>query len=179
VDPVIAAVTTTQGAFYIAGAAVELLGIALIASPDLVPGARRFSRWLAPRWRSIENRIRRLLHLRPRSITHSVEVAGTIETAGSLSAVTSVAADADLEQKVEFLLRRDREEQQEINTLSERFESLERESARRLDELREQMEEHVSSELSSALADYRPVRIVGAVAVAAGLGLATAGNFLG
>src|SRR6266498_2277867 len=77
----LAGVTPGQGALYAIGAASELLGIGLVAAPDLVPGARRFSRWLGPRWRTIENRLRRRLHLPLRSITHSVEMTGTVVAA--------------------------------------------------------------------------------------------------
>jgi hypothetical protein len=52
------------------------------------------------------------------------------------------------------------------------------EAPQRLDELRERMEEHVSTELTAALAEYRPARIIGTVFVATGLALATAANFI-
>jgi hypothetical protein len=84
----------------------------------------------------------------------------------------------DLERKVEFLLRRDEEAQRGINDLTARVASLEQESRRRLEELRGRMEAHVSTELSTAVAEYRPARIIGTIAVAIGLALATAGNLV-
>jgi hypothetical protein len=40
------------------------------------------------------------------------------------------------------------------------------------------METHVSNELTTALAEYRPARIIGTIAVAIGLALATVANFI-
>jgi hypothetical protein len=174
----IAEVTASQKALYAAGAFVELLGIALVASPDLVPGARRLSRWIAPRSRRFENRLRSLVGLRPRTIGHTTEVTGTIASGASVSAVVSVDPGASLERKVDFLLRRAEEAQRAENALTERVASLERESRRRLDELRERMEAHVSTELGAALAEYRPARIIGTIFVATGLALATIANFI-
>jgi hypothetical protein len=175
----IAEVTPAQGALYAGGAFVELVGIGLLAAPDLVPGARRLSRWIAPRWRTFENRVRRLLRLRGRNVVVTVGGAGSLGLAGSVSAVTSVSEDATLERKVDFLLRRDQEAQKQANAQAERIATLERESEKKLAELREQMETHVSTELATAAAEYRPARIIDAVAVAVGLGLATTGNFIG
>jgi len=176
----LAGVTPGQGALYAIGAASELLGIGLVAAPDLVPGARRFSRWLGPRWRTIENRLRRRLHLPLRSITHSVEMTGTVGASGSLSAVVSIGTAATtLEEQVAFLLRRNEEAQKEVNAVVERVAAIEQDLPRRLDELREGFETRLESELAAALTEYRPARIIGAGLVALGLGLATAGNFLG
>jgi hypothetical protein len=175
----VVAVTTLQGIFYVAGAVSEFVGIALVASPDLVPGARGLSRRIAPWLRTFENSVRRLFRLRGRNVVVTVGAAGSVGLTGSVSAVTSVAEDATLERKVDFLLRRDQEAENQANAQAERIATLERESAKKLAEVREQMETHVSTELAAASAEYRPARIIGALAVAIGLGFATAGNFLG
>jgi hypothetical protein len=171
-------VTATQATLYSFGAFLELIGIVLVASPDLVPGARRFSRWLAPRLRRVENRLRRLLRLRGRNIVINAEPATVVVSAGNVSFSKSVSADATLERKVEFLLQRDQEAQSAANELGERVSAIERESPRQLDELRERMEAHVSTELVAALAEYRPARVIGTIALAIGLGLATAANLI-
>jgi hypothetical protein len=67
----------------------------------------------------------------------------------------------------------------QANAQADRVATLERESEKKLAELREQMETHVSTELAAAAAEYRPARILGAAAVVVGLGLATSGNFIG
>jgi hypothetical protein len=175
----VVAVTALQGFCYAAGAFSEFVGIALVASPDLVPGARRLSRGVAPWLRTFENGVRRLLRLPGRNVVVTVGAAGSLGLTGSVSAVKSVAEDATLERRVDFLLQRDQEAQKQANAQAERIATLERESAKKLAEAREQMETHVSSELVAASAEYRPARIIGALAVLIGLGLATAGNFLG
>jgi hypothetical protein len=171
-------VTAAQATLYTVGASLELIGIVLIASPDLVPGARRLSQWLAPRLRRIENRVRRLLRLRGRNIVINVEPGTIVMSAGNLSLTKSVSADAPLERKVEFLLQRDQEAQRDSNALAERVATIERESPRRLDEVQERMETHVSTELAAALAEYRPARVIGTIALAIGLALATAANLI-
>jgi hypothetical protein len=59
-----------KASLYIVGAVVELGGILLVASPDLVPGSLRFAAWARPRLRRLENRIRRLIRARPPSGRH-------------------------------------------------------------------------------------------------------------
>ncbi len=105
---------------------------------------------------------------------------GTVGASGSLSAVVSIGTAATtLEEQVAFLLRRNEEAQKEVNAVVERVAAIEQDLPRRLDELREGFETRLESELAAALTEYRPARIIGAGLVALGLGLATAGNFLG
>ncbi len=163
---------------YIVGAVFELGGIMLSVSPDLVPGARRFSAWLEPRWRRLESRLRRLLRLGGRTHVIQVADAGVIAAGGRVSAIVTVDPEAALEAKVEFLLRRDRERQAALGDLAERVEDVERESVDRDDALSERMQTHVAESLGRAAAEYRPIRIIGAIALAVGLALATAGNFV-
>jgi hypothetical protein len=163
---------------YIVGGLFELFGILLAVSPDLVPGARRLSAWLDPRWRRLENRIRRLLHMRPRPHVVSVGAIASISAAGTVSAIVTVSPETDLGAKVEFLLRRDREDQEAFGHLDERVRQLERESEASLDALRERMETHLAESLNLAASEYRAIRVIGAVALAVGLALATAGNFV-
>lgn len=168
-----------RATLYILGAAFELFGIILVASPDLVPGARRFSRWIAPRWRRFENRLRRLLRLPGRNIVVDAGAATLVLSAGSVSAVTSVNDEATLERKVDFLLRRDQEAQRQTNELAQRLSSMESELVRRHDELRGQMEEHVSTKLDAAFSEYRAARVIGTGLLAIGLTLTTIGSFVG
>jgi hypothetical protein len=108
----------------------------------------------------------------------NAEPGTVVVSAGDLSFSKSVAVDAPLERKVEFLLQRDQEAQSAANALAERVGTIERESPRRLDELQERMEAHVSTELAAALAEYRPARVIGTIALAIGLALATAANLI-
>jgi hypothetical protein len=166
-----------QAALYILGALCELLGIVLIAAPDLVPGAVRASRWTRLHWRRIENRIRRLLGLPLRSIVHTVGMADTIEIAGRIAATKSTSA-LTIDEKVEFLLRRDQEAQRDVNDLRGSVADLEAETSRRLDEFRDELKTYVDNELVASEADYKIARIGGTIALAIGLTLTTIGNFV-
>jgi hypothetical protein len=163
--------------FYIVGALCEMLGIILVATPDLVPGAVRLAHWMRVHWRPTENQIRRLLGLPLRSIVHTVGMAGTIELAGRISAIKSTGA-ATIEEKVEFLLRRDQEAQRDVNDLRGRVEDLEAETSRKLGELRDELMTRVADARTAAQADYRTARIGGTITLAIGLALTTIGNFV-
>ena len=95
----------------------------------------------------------------------------------SAGLTTYVDENASLEEKVEFLLRRDRDAQRIENDLGRRLRAIEEEAPRRLEELRAGMEQHVATTLEDAFGEYRPLRAFGAFLLAAGLGLVTAGNF--
>jgi hypothetical protein len=164
-------------ALYVIGAAAEFAGILLVASPDLVPGARRLSQWLSrslgPTW----NRVRRWLRLPPRTYYIHAK-AGTISVSGSIAGVKKSNPEGTPEQQIAFLLQRDQEAQEAHNLLEARVSAIERESPRQLQELRGEVEQHFGTELDRARAEYRAARVVGTMLVAIGLGFATAGNFL-
>jgi hypothetical protein len=104
---------------------------------------------------------------------------GTITLTGSAAElVVSAAPDTPVEEKVEYLLRREREAQERLNAHDERLCAIEEHLPKRLDELRAETEEHVAGELSAAESRYRPLRFVGALLLAAGLALTAAGNFV-
>lgn len=160
----------------VVGAFLELVGIVLVGSPDLFPGAQQLSEWIARQvdrgWRWV---LRAFGRVRPR--THSVHLSGGIELGGHVSAFVSTSAES-VEEKVEFLLRRDREHQQDIGELKRKVGELERESAKRLERLRADLEEQIRAEIAAAHGEYLPLRIVGAFALAAGLVCVTAGALM-
>lgn len=105
-------------------------------------------------------------------------MAGEVDVAGSFAPIVSVNPDATPEEKIEFLLRQDQERQRDVNELRERVQMLERESSKRLAELGSRMERYVVEALAEAASSYRPVRVIGSIALAIGLGLTSAGNFV-
>jgi hypothetical protein len=165
-----------KAALYIVGALFELGGIVLIAAPDLVPGALRLAGRANRRWRPIENRIRRVLRLRPRRYVGSATLTGGIEFAGRISAVKGTSATT-LEEKVEYLLRRDEEAQRATNEIRDAVADVRVEVARTLDELRDELRAHVAREITASDGAYRTARIAGTIALSLGLLLATLGNF--
>jgi hypothetical protein len=162
---------------YVTGAVLELGGILLVAWPDLLPYAARASQALRVAAERIGDRLRRLLR-RPRHQVVHMGAADAVAIANSISVVVSPNPDATLEERVEYLLRREEEAQAKLNAHDERLRAIEKHVPERLDELRAETQEHVASELSAAESRYRPLRFVGALLLAVGLGLTTAGNFL-
>jgi hypothetical protein len=166
-----------RATFYVTGAVLELGGILLVAWPDFLPYAARASRALHALAERLGDRLRRLLR-RPRHKVVHVGAGGAVAATGSISGVVSVSNQGSLEDRVEFLLRREEATQQKLNAHDERLRAIEENVPERLDELRAETEEHVANELSAAESRYRPLRFVGALLLAAGLGLTTAGNFV-
>jgi hypothetical protein len=158
---------------YIVGAFFEMLGIVLIGAPDLVPGAISLAGWARVQWRALQRR----LGFQGGGGTTTGPLQARIEMRGKATISTGGGAMTTLDEKVSYLLRRDRETQRDTNALRARVEDLEGNLARRLEELRGDMKTHVEDELTAAQADWRTARIGGTVALAFGLVLTTLGNF--
>lgn len=94
----------------------EFFGVALVATPELVPIFAAASSAIASLWRRFKAWLRRVADAvrrrlgRPRAHFISVSPAGSVATAGDLSARVSTSATT-LEEKVEYLLRRDQDVQ--------------------------------------------------------------------
>ena len=164
--------------FLVLGALLELLGIILVASPDLVPWALRLVRWIRPRWRQIENRVRRRLGRSARGIAYEDSATVDMKLTISASGEVDFDPDASLEDKVAFLLRRSVESQRETNALAQRVTAIETDAPNRIAELRAEMEAHVARALATAREDYRIARISGALVLATGLALTTVANLV-
>jgi hypothetical protein len=78
----------------------------------------------------------------------------------------SVGEGASPEEKIAYLLNRERWAQERISNLETRLADVE---SKRLDELRAEVERHVSEAIAEAEGRYRPLRIGGGVALIAGL----------
>lgn len=166
-----------RATLFIVGAFFELAGILLVASPDLVPQAERASRWLGARYRRAVNRLRRLIG-RPRTQFHSIGAAGEASAAADLSIRKTISQDASLEEKVDFLLRRDQEAQRDVNEVRKQIARIERESPERIEELRSEMKQHVADVLAATHREHLPLRLVGIVALVLGLACVTVANFV-
>jgi hypothetical protein len=170
-------VSTGAAVLLIVGALVELTGIVLVGSPDLLPQAQRFSEWLQRRVRRACDRVMRLLG---RPVVHTASARLGVSVAGGVSArgIVSVAADASLENKVAFLLRRDEQTQGRLDDLTEALQALTDDVARGLSEQRASMEAYIADTLSAAHQVYLPLRLLGVVLLTVGLGCVTAASFV-
>jgi hypothetical protein len=159
---------------YIAGAFLELGGILLVGWPDVLPYAERVSR----RLRSIAERIVRRTLGRPRAYAIHAEAGSVIMTGASLSGTVSVDPGASLEDRVNYLLRRDKAAQEKMGAFDKRLRTMEEDVPKRFDELCAETQQHVADEIRAAEWRYRPLRFVGALALGLGLALTTIANFL-
>ena len=105
--------------------------------------------------------MRRRLHLPLHAQVIGVG-AGAITLTGRARVRAEVSIDpgADIERRVEFLLRREQENQRALGLLGERLEDLEHESGENLIRLREGMEAHVTDALTETGAAYRAAIIL-------------------
>jgi len=159
---------------YVSGALLELGGILLVGWPDVLPYGERASLWL----RSTAERIVRRALGRPRAYAMHAEAGGVIMTGASISGTVSVDPGASLEDRVNYLLRRDNATQEKVGVLDKRLRTMEENVPKRFDQLRAETERHVAGEISAAEWRYRPLRFVGALALGLGLALTTIANFL-
>jgi hypothetical protein len=169
--------STSAAVLLVVGASMELAGIVLVGSPDLFPQAQRVSEWLRLRGQRIYERVRRVLG---RPVHQTVTGSAGLATAVGLSGrgIVSVAADASLEDKVAFLLRRDEQTQGRLADLAESVSALRDETATTLSQERTRMEMHVAHSLREAHEAYLPLRLLGVLLLTLGLGCTTAANFL-
>jgi hypothetical protein len=163
--------------FYIAGAVLELGGIMLVGWPDVLPYAARVSRWLRSTTRRLVDPLRRALGLRRGHVVQVASAGGVTVGGFPASGIVSLTPDATLEEQVAYLLRREQEAQVKLNALDDRLRGMEDRVPKRLDALRAETEQHVADEISAAESRYRPLRFVGALALALGLALTTIANF--
>jgi hypothetical protein len=150
------------------GIVLEFFGVALVGAPDLVPGARRLSGWLARGWERVTRRVLRAVGVR-RAHHVSTGVAAEYDIAGHAAGLVHAPSAGTLEDKVAFLLGRDEATQGALQELNDRVVELEKETERRLDAEREAMEAFVGEALAAEDARYRWARILGAVLLVAGL----------
>lgn len=166
----------TSIGLFVGGGVLELAGIILVGSPDLFPWARRLSAGLRRQGGALEARFLALIGRR-RDVAVHAGVASAVALGGRVSLLKAPGEAATLEEKVDFLVRRDKEAQDRENALGHKIEDLEAELDQRVSTLRDEMEEHVADALRAAHEYHLPLRRLGVVLLIVGLGCATAGNF--
>ena len=166
------------------GGSAELFGLLGVASPELVlaretaaPAVSRTWQRAAALVRRVENRVRRLLG-RPQH--HTIHTASELNIAMSLrgSARVSVSEGATLDEKVEYLLRRDEVVQERLETLHVSVSELpDRWQADIGAESARLREEHAAA-LAELRDEHKLARLIGVGLLFVGLVLATLGNLV-
>lgn len=166
------------------GGSAEVFGLLLVAAPELVPILQGIASAVLGGWRRIrdlmrraERALRRLVH-RPRA--HVVSAGAGIATAGGLGASGRVSPrrDATLEEKVEFLLRRDENVQDRLEEVNRSLESMPRRWRSDITETSETLRDEHTRALEQLRDRHLKARLMGVALLVVGIGLATAGNLV-
>jgi hypothetical protein len=160
----------------ILGALLQFVGIILVGSPDLLPYARRASAWLGRQYRAFVRQVRRRLGLPQTIAGHSGRLTLTARGGMVVDGEATPGASSSVEEWIAYLrgnVDRLREQAKEVER---RLTTLERETPKRLERARGEMEAHVESRLAAEREGYRPLRVAGVFALAIGLALLTLGN---
>ena len=169
--------STTKFALYLVGGVLEVVGIILVAAPDLGPLWKSGQERLRKAWDRLGAKVRSLLR-RPRHVTASTSVSGGIALGGSARGIVGVSPAATTEEKVAFLLRRDEETQNRIADLHEALARARTEADRKLADTRAELEERLMVEIRRALDLYRGQRLAGIGMLVLGAICLSAGNFV-
>jgi hypothetical protein len=151
----------------IMGVALEVLGLVLTASPELAPRIRRVAvagRRVAGR---LEGPVRRILR-RPKHVFGKSSVGEFSIRGGRASGYVSVANDAPLERKLEFLMRQAVRDQERLNELEHRVADMPREWRTEVEATRTALEARIVHELEQARELFIVQRLIGLTCIAAG-----------
>jgi hypothetical protein len=170
-------VSTLKVVLYVSGGVLEIVGIFLVAAPDLAPFARAAREGAIRGGRRALDRLRALVRRPRHRVVHVADAGGAVAMGGSVSALLSVSPDASDEEKFAYLVERARDSQRRLNELEKRHGEQAAEFNRRLEASREATEKHVSGEIRRALDVHRPLRLVGIGFLVLGALLLNAGNF--
>jgi hypothetical protein len=156
----------------IGGGVLEFIGIMAVAWPDLLPYGERLSSWLGRAYRRVAAWVDRFRH--PRGAIEQVLPGLASVGGGRVTGRAFVDPDAPMEEKVEYLLKRDQDVQAMFDSLSAQVVAGDGQAEERLGEVRAELKGHVATEMSR----YRALRIGGAVALALGLSCTVAAGFV-
>jgi hypothetical protein len=118
---------TAQDWVYAFSGSFEGIGLLLVAAPEVVTALRRFGAWVAAMWRKflpylakVEHLARRLFR-RPRHVVVHAGAASVVASGGNVTARVLPGEDKTLEEKVEYLLRRDQDMQARADSIELRM----------------------------------------------------------
>jgi hypothetical protein len=165
------------------GAWNELLGVLLVASPELIPRLHHVLSFIARRLRSAFRRlvtaIGNLLRIPRSPLVVQVGKAGTMELAGRGVTLKSTIHGIDLTQQVEFLLKRTSEHEKRLDLIEPELERIREEIRSSTQEVRVELRREQEA-LERRLADKRiSLRLLGLAYVVLGLVLGWGGNLVG
>ena len=157
----------------------EVLGVLLVASPELLPRAQRAFRylleWLSVRARRVSGVLRRALRLPGRN--HYVNLASAVSAASAVGARLSLGAPSgSVEDRLKWLIEKVRKHDERIDDIDQEVTKLPDRWQADMDVMRQELE-GLSRELVRSVADARiRLRLIGLTYIVLGLVLAWVGN---
>jgi len=168
---------STRGWLVTLGAVNELLGVVLVASPEIgrvVPG---FLAKVKRRW-ALVVRVVRGYFAKPQSLVIHVPSAKATASMGTPTITQTPGINATLEERVAYLMTREKESRTRLHLVERELQRLPEEWRRELHGLRTELEE-LQRELVRRVAEARiRLRLLGLAYVIVGIVLAWLGNVL-
>ena len=172
------ATVRTATALLVLGVTAEIVGVMLVAAPDYVPHLVQLARAVRGRTVPLVRRfaafVRRLFR-RPRHLTISAEPA-TLRLTGSIRGVVSVRDGASIDEKVDYLLRREQHAQEQFDAIDRRISAQPAQWRSELEAMRAEIETTIDSRLTESERRYIRARQIGLLFLIVGLSLTTAAN---
>ena len=152
----------------VVGAVLEFVGIVLIGWPDLLPGAKRFSAWLASAAARVRYGLRRLFR-RPRHRTIHAASGAYVVAGGSARGVVSPRPGSTDAELIRYLLDRVALMEEALDGLRSTIAANREGHERAAVALHAELTADFEAGLRAAFAQHRPLRIAGMVALFGGL----------
>jgi hypothetical protein len=152
------------------GGGLELLGIVLVAAPELFPLAGRAGRSVL----RYLVQVTRQLGFRRGPQTVKLTFGASVEMGGRLSLVTTSPDDAPVDQQLAHLRAEAKRSQERLNALEE---AVDDQPAKWREDIRE-LETAVDAKVQAAQDTYLGVRIAGILCLLVGVPIATAANLI-
>jgi hypothetical protein len=174
--------SSTRTWFVTLGAANELIGVLMIASPELLPLMAAVLGWIVNRTRAaaltLREIARKLFH-RPHSVT--VHGASSLDLAGSLEtgfAKRTPSEDATTDELIAWLLIEYQRQDERIVALEKRQSEMPSEWKREIAKAKDAAQEHAQTLVRGLAGRHLSLRLLGLGFVVLGLPLSTVGNLV-
>jgi hypothetical protein len=175
---------TGQDWVYAFSGSFEAVGLLLVAAPEVMTALRRLGAWTAAQWRkftpylaTVERFVRRLLR-RPRHIVVNVGAASVVSSGGQVTTRVSPGEGKTLEEKIDYLLRRDEAMQARVDSVELRMSGLPSEWRTEIEEASETLHSEQMQALDELRERHLEQRWLGIVLLLIGVVLATVANLM-
>jgi hypothetical protein len=160
------------------GGTLDVIGIVLVALPELEPRARRARQRVGRVMARVRGQVFALLRIRRNVTIHVDSVVGTASMVGRVSGIVGVGHDADLERKLAFLVEQATQTQDRLNALEHKLDDIPGEWRRDLDQTKGELEELLRQTIDATRETYIRERLLGIACLATGSVLLSISNLI-